>query len=128
MKTVFAEQTAGTAKRSAPSSATAAGVALAEATRFSCVSPSAALAAKDTRPIVPEFCRLPKPGQLCPWTGLSRSKMNELILPCPANDWKPPVKSISLRKKGSVRGCRLIVYDSLIFYLKTKLNESNENE
>jgi len=76
----------------------------------------------------PEFIRLPKPGHLCPHTGLSRSKMNELILPCPANDWKPPVKSVSLRKRGSLRGTRLVVYDSLISYLKSKLTQSNDNE
>jgi hypothetical protein len=54
--------------------------------------------------------------------------MNELILPCPANGGKPPVKSVSLRKKGSLRGTRLVFYESLISYLKNKLNESNENE
>jgi len=99
-----------------------------DAAQFTSVPPSVATAVHVAQPIVPEFLRLPKPGRLCPFTGLSRSKINELILPCPANDWKPPVKSISLRKKGSVRGCRLIVYDSFISYLKTKLNESNENE
>ena len=73
--------------------------------------------------------RLPKPGQLCPWTGLSRSKLNELILPCPTNDGRPPVvKSFALRKRGSLRGTRLIVYDSLMAYLRSKLNESNEHE
>jgi len=99
-----------------------------DAAQFSSVPPLEALAANAARPIVPEFIRLPKPGQLCPWTGLSRSKMNELILPCPANDGRPPVASVSLRKKGSLRGCRLVVYESLITYLKNKLNKSNENE
>ncbi len=77
-----------------------------------------------TRPI-PEFIRLPKPGQQCPWTGLSRSKMNELVLPCATNGWNPPVKSVSLRKRGSVRGTRLVAYESLISFLKNKLNHSN---
>lgn len=65
----------------------------------------------------PEFIRLPKPGKLCPHTGLSRSKMNELILPCQANAFKPPVRSVSLKKRGQIRGVRLIIFDSLMGYL-----------
>jgi hypothetical protein len=53
----------------------------------------------------------------CPWTGLGRSKLNELILPCKANGFKPPVRSISVRNRGQVRGVRLIVVDSLLQYL-----------
>ena len=64
-----------------------------------------------------EFIRLPKTGTLCPFTGLTRSKMNELVLACPANDHKPPVKSVCLRQKGAVKGVRLIVYRSLMDYL-----------
>ncbi len=128
MKALFSDSANTGKRKSVAPSAAAAGVALVDAAQFTSVPPAQAVAANDARPIVPEFIRLPKPGDLCPWTGLSRSKMNELILPCPANDRKPPVKSISLRKKGSARGCRLVVYDSLISYLKTKLNESNENE
>jgi hypothetical protein len=33
----------------------------------------------------PEFLRLPKPGMLCPFTGMGRSALNELILPTPRN-------------------------------------------
>ncbi len=65
----------------------------------------------------PEFIRLPKTGTLCPYTGNSRSKLNELILPCPANDFKPPVKSVCLRQKGAIKGVRLIVWKSLMDYL-----------
>jgi len=65
----------------------------------------------------PEFIRLPKTGTLCPYSGLTRSKLNELVLPCPANDHKPPVKSVCLRQKGAIKGVRLIVYRSLIEYL-----------
>jgi hypothetical protein len=73
----------------------------------------------ETPALKPEFIRLPKPGKLCPHTGLSRSKLNELILPCETNSGKPPVKSISLRKRGQVRGVRLIVFDSLLAYLSS---------
>jgi hypothetical protein len=106
--------------------ATAVGVASADAAQFTTARPTRA-AVRVAHP-VPEFIRLPKPRQLCPWTGLSRSKMNELILPCPANGGRPPVKSVSLRKRGSLRGTRLVVYDSLISYLKNQLSESTENE
>lgn len=65
----------------------------------------------------PEFIRLPKTGTLDPFTGLSRSKLNELVLPCPANDYKPPVKSVCLRQRGAVKGVRLIEFKSLMDYL-----------
>jgi hypothetical protein len=68
-------------------------------------------------PIKPEFIRLPKSGTRCPHTGLSRSKMNQLVLPCKENDFKPPVESKSDRKRGTIRGTRYIVFDSLIGYL-----------
>lgn len=65
----------------------------------------------------PEFVRLPKPGRLCPFTGLSRSYMNLLILPTQANKNKPPVKSFVLRKKGARTGVRVISYPSLRDYI-----------
>jgi hypothetical protein len=70
----------------------------------------------------PEFIRLPK-GGLCPHTGLSRSKLNQLILPCKQNDWNPKVKSICLRQPGAVKGTRLIVLDSLLDYLYSQMEE-----
>ena len=69
----------------------------------------------------PEWIRLPKAGAFCLYSGLSRSGLNELILPCPANNFKPPVQSISLRKRGALRGTRLISYDSLMKYLNSLL-------
>jgi hypothetical protein len=63
--------------------------------------------------IEPEFLRLPKPGMLCPYTGLSRSAINELILPTPRNDFKPPVRSFCLRQRGAKTGIRLVDYSSL---------------
>jgi hypothetical protein len=66
----------------------------------------------------PEFIRLPKGGTRCPHTGLSRSKLNQLVLPCKENDFKPPVESKSVRSRGTIRGARIIVFDSLINYLR----------
>ena len=67
----------------------------------------------------PEFIRLPKPATLCPYTGLSRSKMNELVLPSELNNFKPPVKSISLRNRGQIKAVRLVSYDSLLGYIRS---------
>ena len=63
-----------------------------------------------------EFLRLPKSGQ-CPITGLTRSKLYDLISPNEDNGFKPPVKSVSLRKPGQIKGTRLIVLQSLLDYL-----------
>jgi hypothetical protein len=75
--------------------------------------------------VTPEFIRLPKPGTLCRWTGLSRSKLNELILPSPLNSFKPPVRSLSLRNRGQVKAVRLIVLDSLLSYLRSLLEQQS---
>lgn len=64
-------------------------------------------------PTEPEFIRLPKPGELCPHSGMARSALNELILPTDANGHKPPVKSFVLRKRGARTGIRLISWASL---------------
>ena len=74
-------------------------------------------AVRELTTVKPEFVRLPKSGTRCPHTGLSRSKMNQLVLPCKENDFKPSVESKILRKRGTIRGTRLIVFDSLMGYL-----------
>ena len=73
----------------------------------------------------PEFIRLPKGGTRCPHTGLSRSKLNQLVLSCKENGFKPPVESKVLRNRGSIRGTRLIVFDSLINYLHSIGRDEN---
>jgi hypothetical protein len=81
------------------------------------VEPVASLPAESlTRP---EFLRLPKPGQLCPFCGMSRSAINELILPTPRNEFKPPVKSFCLRQKGAKTGIRLVDYESLRSHIRS---------
>jgi hypothetical protein len=77
--------------------------------------------------VEPEFIRLPKSGARCLYTGLSRSKMNQLVLPCKENDFKPPVESKVLRNRGTIRGTRLIVFDSLMNYLNG-LDDGGRNE
>lgn len=70
-----------------------------------------------TAPITPEFLRLPKPGQLCPFCGMSRSALNMLILPCPQNGNKPKVKSFVLRQRGARTGIRLVSWPALRAYI-----------
>jgi len=65
----------------------------------------------------PDYIRLPKPGQRCPKTGMTRSALNGLILPNARNNYQPPVESRSLRRRGDGKGTRLIVWHSLKEYL-----------
>jgi len=67
-------------------------------------------------PARPEFIRLPINGP-CPWTGLTRAKLNELILPSRTNNFKPPVRSVSLAPPGKTKGVRLIYLESLLDFL-----------
>ena len=76
----------------------------------------AAPASATSTPSQREFIRLPKRGP-CPITGLTRSKLYDLISPNEDNGFKPPVKSVSLRKPGQIKGTRLIVLQSLLDYL-----------
>jgi hypothetical protein len=62
---------------------------------------------------LPEFIRLPKPRERDPLFGLSRSYLNVLILPSAENDYRPPVRSVVLRRKGARTGVRLINVQSL---------------
>jgi len=72
----------------------------------------------EQHPVVrPEFIRLPKPGTCDPWTSLSRSTLNLLVLPCRENDYGPPVRSCTLRRKGTAKGVRLIDLQSLLDYI-----------
>ena len=74
----------------------------------------------------PEFIRIPKSGP-CPHTGLCRSTMYGLLIPTKENDYRPPVKSVSLRKRGQVKGTRLVVYRSLIDYLHGQVEQFQQS-
>lgn len=76
------------------------------------------------KPVYPEWTRLPKSGTRCPWTGLTRSKLNELVLPCAANDFKPPVRSACLRQRGRVKGVRLIHLASLLAFIEQQIDNA----
>jgi len=68
----------------------------------------------------PEWTRLPKAGSLCWLSGLSRSKLNQLILPCAENGSRPPVRSVVLRQPGRIKGVRLIHVASLLAYIEAQ--------
>jgi hypothetical protein len=64
-----------------------------------------------------EWFRLPQPGTKLVRHGLARGTLNELPLPSEENDYKPPVRSVLTKKRGAVRGIRLIHRLSLDAYL-----------
>ena len=68
----------------------------------------------------PEWIRLPQPKGKCAYTGLSRSALTTLVTPCAANDFKPPVHSVSLRRRGTARGVRLISLQSLLDHIRSQ--------
>jgi hypothetical protein len=76
----------------------------------------------------PEFINLPRQGERCPHTGMSRSALNVLILPNRLNGFKPKVKSFCLRQRGAARGIRLISYDSLREYILSNEDHKNHSE
>jgi hypothetical protein len=68
--------------------------------------------------------RLPAPGGRL--EGLSRTTLCELSVPSALNNFKPPVRSILIRKKNAVRGIRLLNLPSLHDYLQS-LGAENES-
>lgn len=68
----------------------------------------------------PIYLRLPRNRERCSLTGLPRTALHKLTVPCSANGFQPPVKSIVVRQNRYVtRGVRLIVRQSLLDHLKT---------
>jgi hypothetical protein len=77
---------------------------------------------------VTEFIRLPKSGDRCVVTGLSRSALCGLVLPSLANGGKPPVKSKVLKSNpGNMRGIRLIHVGSLLQFLNREEDQDQGN-
>jgi len=65
----------------------------------------------------PLYFRLPRAGTRDPMFGLSRSTWNNFLLPCKANNYNPPIRSITTNQNGR-RGCRLIVTASALEYFE----------
>jgi hypothetical protein len=70
-----------------------------------------------------EWLRLPQPGAKLSGYGLTRGTLNELILPCESNGYKPLVRSLVIKKRGAIRGIRLIHRPSLDAYLSRLADE-----
>ena len=67
---------------------------------------------------VPPIIRLPRPGTRCPFTGLSRTGLTEIIAPCKRNGYKPPVPVSPHKRNERVhRGVYLIPAARLFRYL-----------
>jgi len=62
----------------------------------------------------PEFFALPRPGMVCPVCGLGRSYLYKLL-----RDGQ--IRSVSLRERGKTRGKRLLVADSVLGYLRSRI-------
>jgi hypothetical protein len=66
----------------------------------------------------PVYIRLPRPHDRCPYTGLSRSGMTDVCVPGKNNNFKPPVRSIYVKKEPTAkRAVRLVDFQSLLNYL-----------
>ncbi len=59
-------------------------------------------------PVQAEFMRMPKARERDPLFGLSRSYLNNLVLPYRENRYRPPVRSVVLRRPGAKTGVRLV--------------------
>lgn len=75
-----------------------------------------------------EFMRLPKNGEHDPIFALKRSFLNALVLPCPENNWRPPVKSIVLRRKRARKGVRLIEIASLRAWIREQVQVETQRQ
>jgi hypothetical protein len=77
---------------------------------------------------VPYSFRLPKPGAVDPYFGAARTFWNQRILATRENGFRPPIRSISDRKKGAVRGVRFIIFESALAYFRQLEAQQNAPE
>lgn len=70
---------------------------------------------------LPAYVRMPQPGCACPITGLRRGALYEL-----ARAGK--IKTATIRRKGSMRGIRLVHVESLLAYVASCADAPEEIE
>jgi hypothetical protein len=76
---------------------------------------------------VPPIVTLPRPKEKCPYTGMSRTSLLELVAPGTRNGNRPAVRAIYKRShKYAVRGRWLIPAENLFRYLLGLSEESND--
>jgi len=61
--------------------------------------------------VEPEFIAMPGPGQACPYSGLKRGALYALAR-------EGVIRTVSLRRRNTTRGRRLIVLSTLKAYLR----------
>jgi hypothetical protein len=76
----------------------------------------------------PEYIRLPRSGESCPFCHLSRSALDAVTRPQESNNFKPPVASKILKQPNTRRGIRLINYASLMAYLDGLSSNPDDNK
>ena len=64
--------------------------------------------------ILPEFIEVPKPRQVCPWSGLRRGMIFQLIR-------EGRIRSVCLRQPGRLRGKRLVHLPSVLELLRCNM-------
>ena len=77
---------------------------------------------------VPPIFRLPPPKARCPYSGLSRTGLLELIAPCERNGFKPPVRAIYRKShRFAQRGVWQILAEPLFRHLLSAAEHSAED-
>jgi hypothetical protein len=74
----------------------------------------------------PYAFRLPKGKAVDEHFGGTRGWWNCRILPCKANNFRPPIKSFVDKKAGSRRGCRFILHSSALEYFQRLAAEQTQ--
>lgn len=69
--------------------------------------------------------RFPKPGQRCPFTGLSRNQIYDLSKPAPG---KKPIRTVSLKEPGERSGARFFFIGSALERLSALADEQAEEQ
>ena len=72
-----------------------------------------------TNTLKPVTFRLPKTGTVDSYFGGARPFWNDRILPSAKNNFKPEVRSISVKQPGAKRGIRFILFESAKQYFDT---------
>jgi len=72
--------------------------------------------------------RIPKPREVDPFFGGTRTFWLQRVLRTKRNGFKPEVESIVVRKTGSDRGMRFVIYESAAAYFqRLRTNQQNDD-
>ena len=68
--------------------------------------------------VQPHTFRIPRPKERDPFFGGARTFWLQLVLPSNANGGRPPVRSVVMKKRGTRRGTRFVLYASALAYFR----------